>query len=90
MHFVVYILECADGTFYIGCTNDIQKRVHQHNNLKSGARYTKQRRPVKLVYTETCETFREARQREYQLKCLRREEKLTMVQNFRQKNTSFD
>jgi len=79
MAFTVYILECSDGTLYTGSTNDIEKRLHQHNHLKSGARYTKARRPVKIVYTETCKTMRKAKQREYQIQCLTRKQKLELV-----------
>lgn len=79
MGFFTYILRCADGTFYIGSTNNLEKRLYQHNNLKSGANYTRGRRPVELVYSETLETFREARQREYQLKCLTRAEKEQLI-----------
>lgn len=86
MSFVVYMLKCIDGSLYIGSTNNIQKRVHQHNFLKSGARYTKQRRPVKLVYAETYITLREARQREYQLKCFTRKKRLMLIPNFQQHN----
>ncbi len=78
MSFTVYILQCADDTLYIGSTNNLEKRLHQHNHLKSGARYTKARRPVTLAYSETCETVGEARSREYQLKQLTREEKLRL------------
>ena len=62
--FTVYILECADKTLYVGCTNDLEKRLNQHNNLKSGAHYTKIRRPVALRYTESFKTLLEARGRE--------------------------
>lgn len=79
MSFATYILECADGTFYIGSTNDLEKRLHAHNHLKSGAKYTKARRPVKLMYHESFQTFREARQREWTLKSFTREEKLKLV-----------
>ena len=79
MPFTTYILECSDGTFYIGSTNDFEKRLHAHNHLKSGAKYTKARRPVRVVYQENFETFREARQREWVLKDLTREEKLKLV-----------
>lgn len=82
MSFAVYILKCNDGTLYTGSTNDIRKRVHRHNHLKSGARYTKARRPVRLVYFETCKTFKEARQREYLIKSLTREEKLGLLKDF--------
>ena len=50
--YFTYILECADKTLYVGSTNDLEKRVYQHNNLKSGAHYTKIRRPVILKYSE--------------------------------------
>ena len=79
MSFVVYMLECADQTFYIGSTNDIDKRLHQHNHLKSGAKYTKQRRPVKLVYFEKCRTLSRALKREYEMKSLTREKKLELL-----------
>jgi len=64
---------------YVGSTNNLEKRLYQHNNLKSGANYTKGRRPVKLVYSKECETFREARQMEYKFKCLKREQKLNLI-----------
>ena len=49
MH-AVYVLECADTTLYVGCTNDLEKRLKQHNGAKAGAHYTKIRRPVILKY----------------------------------------
>lgn len=73
--YFVYILECADGTYYIGCTNDIDKRLHTHNHAKQAARYTKARRPVILRYTEAVGTRGEAQSREAALKRLSREEK---------------
>lgn len=78
MHFV-YILECADTSLYIGCTNDIERRLKQHNESKSGARYTKARRPVVLRYTESFTTRGDALRRECELKKLTREEKLELV-----------
>ncbi len=78
MSFFTYILKCADGTLYVGSTNDIEKRLHQHNNLKGGAHYTKIRRPVELVYSEALGTFREARQREAEIKKWGRERKLAL------------
>ncbi len=80
MSFVVYMLKCNDETLYIGSTNDLTKRLHQHNHLKSGAHYTKIRRPVTLLYKENFKTLPEARSREYQLKQLSRAEKLQLVQ----------
>lgn len=79
MPFVVYILQCADQTFYVGSTNNIEKRLHQHNYLKTGAKYTRGRRPVTLIYGEEYKTVGEARSREYVLKQLTREEKLVLL-----------
>jgi putative endonuclease len=75
----VYILKCKDETLYVGCTNNLEKRLHQHNNSKSGAHYTKIRRPVMLLYSERFMTLAEARKREAELKRLKREEKLKLV-----------
>jgi putative endonuclease len=77
--YFVYILECSDKTLYVGSTNDLEKRVYAHNNLKSGAHYTKIRRPVELKYFEKFETYGEARKREGELKRLKREEKINMI-----------
>jgi putative endonuclease len=76
--FYVYILTCKDKTLYVGSTNNLEKRLHQHNHLKSGAHYTKIRRPVVLSYSEICETYKEARSREGALKRLSRKEKLQL------------
>lgn len=78
MSFIVYILRCSDESLYVGCTNNIEKRLHQHNHLKSGAHYTKIRRPVVLVYKEIYKTVRESKQREYEIKQLTREKKLKL------------
>jgi putative endonuclease len=77
--FYVYLLQCADGTFYVGSTNDLKKRLHAHNHLKSGAHYTKIRRPVALRYSEKVKTYAKARAREAELKRMNREEKATLV-----------
>jgi putative endonuclease len=77
-HFT-YILECADKSLYVGSTNDLERRVFQHNNSKSGAHYTKIRRPVKLLYSESFETLKEARQRESEIKGWRRTKKLALI-----------
>lgn len=73
--FFVYILECADGTLYTGSTSDLSKRIHAHNHLKSGAHYTKIRRPVVMRHSESYETYPDARKREGELKRLSRQEK---------------
>ena len=77
-HFT-YILECADGTLYVGCTNDLAKRIHQHNNSKSGAHYTKIRRPVVLKYSEKFPTLLSARAREAEIKKWKKEKKLELI-----------
>ena len=83
MPYTVYILQCRDKTLYTGSTNDLKKRLHAHNNLKSGARYTKARRPVALVYVETCKTRSKALKREAALKRLTRAEKLQLLKGSR-------
>lgn len=79
MSYFVYILECADGTLYSGSTGDLEKRLHEHNNLKSGAHYTKIRRPVVLKYSETVPDLATARAREAEFKRLSRSKKLKFI-----------
>ena len=82
MTWKVYILQCADKTLYTGITTDIERRVEEHNSdNKKGARYTRVRRPVSLVYQESCENRSDASTREYQLKKLPRSKKLRLVLN---------
>lgn len=81
MPFYVYLLICNDGTYYIGSTNNLIKRLHEHNYAKSGAHYTKIRRPVTLLYSETYATLQEARKREYEMKQLSRIQKEKLVSN---------
>ena len=73
-----YILKCNDGTLYTGWTNNIEKRVSDHNAGK-GAKYTKVRRPVELAYFETFDTKEEAMKREYQIKQMKRQDKLKLI-----------
>lgn len=79
MSYYTYIVECVDKSLYTGCTNDLKTRIFQHNNAKSGARYTKIRRPVKLIYFEEFKTLAEGRYREAEIKRLRKEEKLKLI-----------
>ena len=79
--YFVYILECADQTLYVGSTNDIERRLHQHNHLKSGAHYTKIRRPVVLRFHKKYKTYAKAREIEGELKRLTRAEKLQLIQS---------
>lgn len=73
-----YIVECKDGTFYTGWTNDIEKRMEAHNAGR-GAKYTKSRRPVTLIYKECFETKEEAMKREYAIKQMTRTQKLKLI-----------
>ena len=79
MPYSVYILQCADRTLYVGCTNNLEKRLQQHNQSKSGAHYTKIRRPVTLAYSEPFQTLREARRREQEIKSWNRERKFAFI-----------
>lgn len=74
-----YLLQCADGSIYCGWTNHLEARVQAHN-LGKGAKYTKSRRPVRLVYYEVFATKQEAMRREWALKQLTRAEKLKLIQ----------
>lgn len=79
--YFTYILECADKTLYVGSTNDLEKRLHKHNHLKSGAHYTKIRRPVTLKYFERFETLTESRKRETEMKGWTRDKKINLINN---------
>ena len=73
-----YMLECADGSYYTGWTNNLKQRIEAHNSGK-GAKYTKGRGPVKLVHVETFDTKEEAMKREYQVKRLTKEGKMKLI-----------
>lgn len=77
-HYVVYILECADGTLYTGITNCLPRRIREHQ-IGKGAKYTRSRLPVQLQYTETGFDRSGALKREYQLRQLTREQKLALI-----------
>lgn len=75
----IYIVSCSDKTLYTGYTSNVAMRVKAHNTLPTGAKYTKARRPVKLVYSETFEDKKEAMRREHAIKKMSRAEKLAMI-----------
>lgn len=78
--FYVYLVRCFDKTIYCGVAKDLEKRIKEHNGLlKGGARYTRGRRPVELVYYESCKNLSEALIREAQLKKLSRKKKSILV-----------
>jgi len=76
----VYILRCSDNSLYTGIATDVDRRVEEHNQDNTlGARYTRTRRPVKLVYQEKVETRSEASKREYAIKKLSKKDKEALV-----------
>ena len=75
---IVYILRCSDGTFYTGVTNDLIKRVELHNAGK-GAKYTRSRLPVSVVHQEAAMHKSDALKREYQIKQMKRSQKLKLI-----------
>lgn len=77
-NWTVYILRCADGTLYTGITNDLQRRLAEHG-AGQGAKYTKGRGPLQLVYQEDCPGRGLASKRENAIKAMDREEKLLLV-----------
>lgn len=77
----LYILRCGDGTFYTGITTDVEKRFQAHQSGK-GAKYTRGRVPLELVYREECDTHSHALKREWEVKQLRREEKQSLIARY--------
>lgn len=82
MSWYVYILKCADNSLYTGVTTDLERRVHEHNHdSKKGAKYTRVRRPVCLVYHEAQVSRSTACQREVEIKKLTRPQKLKLIES---------
>ena len=86
MTFTVYILKCKDRSLYVGCTNNLTKRIKQHNESKYGAHYTKLRRPATFVYSETFTVLKEARRREAEIKSWRRDKKINLISEIRSRS----
>ncbi len=78
-HWYVYIVRCSDNTLYTGVARDLPQRIKQHNDGKRGARYTRARRPVELVYQEAATDRSAAQQREYQIKQLTAAQKRQLI-----------
>jgi len=78
MKWFVYVIECKDSRLYTGITNDLDRRIKQHNRGQ-GCRFTKYRIPVKLVYSETCSSKGEALKREAEIKGWKKDRKLELV-----------
>lgn len=83
--YFVYILECSDHTFYTGITTNLDRRVKEHNNSKLGAKYTKVRRPVRLIYSREFNNRSEASIEEARIKKLSRSEKLNFISCYTQR-----
>lgn len=79
----LYILRCRDNTLYTGITTDVEKRLEAHRSGK-GAKYTRGRVPLELVYRETCGSHSEALKRELEVKKLSREKKLELIRDSRE------
>jgi len=79
--YFVYIVKCADETYYTGIAKDLKRRIEEHNDSPKGAKYTKARRPVKLVYEESCADRSAASKREYAIKRLKRVDKARLIKS---------
>ena len=79
MKWFLYVLQCSDGTYYTGVTTDMKRRLNEHNTSKRGAKYTKTRRPVKLVYLSGYESRSSAQKAEYKFKQLTRKQKEAII-----------
>jgi len=83
----VYILRCADNTLYTGITTDVDNRIKQHNGVdKKGAKYTRNRQPVQLVYQEVSDSRSDASKREFSIKALKKLQKERLVDIYQRKH----
>ena len=78
----VYIVKCKDKTLYTGITTDVNRRLFEHNNSKKGAKYTRSRRPCKLVYYFEVSDRSSALKEEYRIKKLSRQDKLKLINSY--------
>ena len=77
----IYIIECSDGTYYTGITTDVRRRLLEHNFSFKSAKYTRSRRPVRLVYEESTENRSTASKREAQIKKMKRKDKILLIKS---------
>lgn len=78
--YFVYMLQCADDSFYTGIARDLKKRLRQHNGeVRGGAKYTRSHRPVRLAYSEIYKTRSRASAREHEIKTMTRPQKMTLI-----------
>ena len=82
MSYYVYIVRCSDNSLYTGITTDINRRIHEHNETTKGAKYTKSRRPVSLVYSALIGDRSSAQKEEYRIKKLSKIKKQELVDNW--------
>ena len=80
-NWIMYVVECADGSFYAGITTNIKRRLLEHNFGTKGAKYTRSRRPVNLVFSTECESHSDALKKEYRFKKLTRKRKIEFLKN---------
>ena len=81
--YFVYIVQCADNTFYTGIATELERRIEEHNSSDKGAKYTRVRRPVCLVYSEEYPDRSSASKREYEIKKkMSRSDKLKLIESF--------
>ena len=75
----MYVVRCSDESLYCGVTTDLDRRIHEHNNTSKGAKYTRSRRPVELVYAGQCDDRSDALKKEWRFKALKRSEKISLL-----------
>jgi putative endonuclease len=78
-HWHIYIVRCSDGTLYTGIAKNLRKRIEEHNSVEGGARYTRSRQPVELVYSEQALSRSDALKREYEIKRMPRAKKKQLI-----------
>jgi len=78
-NYFVYIVQCSDETYYTGIAKELERRIDEHNSSDKGAKYTKARRPVKLVYHDRCADRSAASKREYAIKKMSRKNKEKLI-----------
>ena len=88
--YFIYILRCSDNSLYCGQTKDLKRRIQEHNSADSKSKYTRSRRPVKLVYEEKYKKVNEALKREFEIKKMTKLKKEKLISSSLLKNKSFE
>ncbi len=88
--YFIYILRCSDNSLYCGQTKDLKRRIQEHNSADSKSKYTRSRRPVKLVYEEKYKIVNEALKREFEIKKMTKLKKEKLISSSLLKNKSFE